>query len=114
MASSSHPTPGSLFGQHNPCNLDKCPAELSIFGYRPSLAANVVFLVLFALIGVVHTYLGVRWRSWGFLTGIWLGCIAEILGYVGRIMAWYNPFSYYAFMIQISKFFHLPFSLPLP
>ncbi len=95
--------PKNLFGPDTPCNLDNCPVEWSMFGYRPSLAANVVFLVLFALIGAVHTYFGVRWRSWGFMTGMLLGCVAEILGYVGRIMMWHDPFSYYGFMIQISK-----------
>ncbi|OAQ98793.1 hypothetical protein LLEC1_08171, partial [Akanthomyces lecanii] len=93
--------PQNLFGPDTPCNLDDCPVEWSMFGYRPSLAANVVFLVLFALIGGVHTYFGVRWRGWGFMTGMLLGCVCEILGYVGRILMWQNPFSYYGFMIQI-------------
>ncbi|OAA56457.1 RTA1 like protein [Cordyceps fumosorosea ARSEF 2679] len=93
--------PQDIFGPNTPCSLDTCPIAWSMFGYRPSLAANVVFLVLFAVIGAAHAYLGVRWRSWGFMTGMLLGCVAEILGYVGRIMMWHNPFSYYGFMVQI-------------
>ncbi|KAM0273378.1 hypothetical protein ACHAPA_001531 [Fusarium lateritium] len=93
--------PEDAFGSDSPCNLDNCPIDWSLYGYRPSLAANIVFVVLFSLIGFVHTYLGFRWKSWGFMTGMLLGCISEIVGYVGRIMMYYNPFSFNAFMIQI-------------
>ncbi|KYK60204.1 RTA1 like protein family [Drechmeria coniospora] len=89
------------FGPDSPCTLDTCPVEWSIYGYRPSLAANVTFLVLFALVGLVHIYLGCRWRSWGFMVGMILGCLSEIIGYAGRIMLWSNPFSFVGFMIQI-------------
>ncbi|KAJ3472240.1 hypothetical protein NLG97_g11160 [Lecanicillium saksenae] len=102
MADGSSPPHGQdIFKPNSPCSPDKCPVEWSMFGYKPSFAANVAFLVLFAVIGLAHTYLGFRWRSWGFMAGIWLGCIAEILGYVGRIMMSHDPFSYYGFMIQI-------------
>lgn len=100
--SSSNGRVQDIFGPNSPCSLNNCPVEWSMLGYRPSLAANVVFLVLFAAVGAVHAYLGVRWRSWGFAAGMLLGCVTEILGYVGRIMMWHNPFSYYGFMIQIS------------
>ncbi|KAM3465064.1 hypothetical protein NHJ6243_001863 [Beauveria neobassiana] len=99
--SSSNGRVQDIFGPNSPCSLNNCPVEWSMLGYRPSLAANVVFLVLFAAVGAVHAYLGVRWRSWGFAAGMLLGCVTEILGYVGRIMMWHNPFSYYGFMIQI-------------
>ncbi|KAF4457496.1 hypothetical protein F53441_546 [Fusarium austroafricanum] len=93
--------PENAFGSDSPCNLDTCPVEWSIYSYRPSLAANIVFVVLFSLIGLTHGYLGFRWKSWGFMTGMLLGCLSEIVGYVGRIMMYYNPFSFNAFMIQI-------------
>ncbi|RGP75554.1 rta1 like family [Fusarium sporotrichioides] len=94
-------SPEDAFGSDSPCDLDTCPIDWSLYGYRPSLAANIVFVVLFSLIGIVHVYLGIRWKSWGFMTGMLLGCISEVIGYVGRIMMWYNPFSFNAFMIQI-------------
>lgn len=99
------PPPGLVtFGGDSPCTLDTCPAEWSIYGYRPSLPANVVFLALFGVIGLGHTYLGIRWKSWGFMTGMLLGCISEIIGYIGRLMLWNNPFSFNAFIIQIGKY----------
>ena len=91
------------FGGDTLCNLDNCPIEWSLYGFRPSLAANVAFLVLFALIGIVHTYLGIRWKSWGFMGGMIAGCISEVIGYLGRIILWNNPFSFIGFMIQIGK-----------
>ncbi|KAK5989936.1 Efflux pump himE [Cladobotryum mycophilum] len=91
----------TAFGKDGVCDLDTCPIEWSIYGYRPSLPANVVFAALFAVIGLVHFYLGFRWRSWGFTTGMLLGCITEVIGYVGRILLWNNPFSFPGFMIQI-------------
>jgi hypothetical protein len=91
------------FGPDSPCTLDLCPIEMSIYQYRPSLPANITLLAVFAVIGVVHSYLGFRWRSWGFAAGMIAGCISEIIGYVGRIMLYNNPFSFEGFMIQIGK-----------
>lgn len=95
--------PGTIiFGPEATCTLDTCPIEWSIYQYRPSFAANITLLVLFGVVGIAHSYLGFRWRSWGFMVGMLLGCISEIIGYVGRILLRENPFSFNAFMIQIS------------
>lgn len=102
--------PGAVgFGPGSNCNLNNCPAEWSIYGYRPSLAANATFLALFVLIGMVHGYLGYRWRSWGFMVGMLLGCMSEVIGYAGRIMLYNNPFSFVGFMVQIGNPSPLPF-----
>ncbi|KAL7950892.1 RTA1 like domain-containing protein [Trichoderma barbatum] len=99
---SQGPPPGTIvFGNDATCNLSNCPAEWSIYGYRPSLAANVVFAALFAIACIVHLYLGIRWRTWGFTIPVIVGCITEIIGYAGRVMLWNNPFSFNGFMIQI-------------
>ncbi|EQL00290.1 sphingoid long-chain base transporter RSB1 [Ophiocordyceps sinensis CO18] len=100
--SSSVPPPGyTTFGPSANCTLDICPEETSIYGYRPSLGANAAFLAIFALLGLVHTYLGVRWKSFGFMSGMLAGCLCEVIGYAGRIMLFNNPFSFGGFMIQI-------------
>jgi predicted ferric reductase len=90
------------FGSNTNCNLDVCPVEWSLYGYRPSREANYTFVALFTLLGLLHVILGVRWKSWGFMVGMILGSLCEVIGYVGRIMLWTNPFHYKAFMIQIS------------
>ncbi|KAI5465471.1 RTA1 like protein-domain-containing protein [Mariannaea sp. PMI_226] len=94
-------TPDEAFGSDSPCKLGLCPIDWSIYTYRPSLAANSVFVALFGLLGLVHFYLGFRWKSWGFMGGMLAGCLSEVIGYVGRILLWDNPFSFNAFMIQI-------------
>ncbi|GFP52068.1 hypothetical protein ACSS6W_003944 [Trichoderma asperelloides] len=95
------PDPIITFGNDVTCNLHNCPVEWSILSYQPSLAANIVFAALFGAIGLVHFYLGFRWRVWGFTFPMLVGCVTEIIGYVGRILLHYNPFSFPGFMIQI-------------
>jgi RTA1 like protein len=82
--------------------LEICPVKYSVYGYRPSLAANSSFIVLFAIAAVIHTYLGFRWRAWFFMACMLLGCVSAVLGYAGRVMMYYNPFNFTAFMLQIS------------
>ncbi|KAH7329366.1 RTA1 like protein-domain-containing protein [Stachybotrys elegans] len=89
------------FGSDANCTLSVCPVEASILGYRPSVPANAFFLAAFGVIGIVHIYFGWRWKSWGFMTGMLLGCASEMIGYGGRLMMYDNPFSFSGFMIQI-------------
>lgn len=95
--------PGTIvFGPKGNCTLDICPLELSVYGYRPSLAANITFICLYSLAMFIHAYLGVRWKSWWFLGCMIVGCINAMLGYAARVAMFYNPFNFAAFMIQIS------------
>ncbi|KAI0166611.1 parasitic phase-specific protein PSP-1 [Xylariaceae sp. FL1272] len=89
------------FGSDETCKLNTCPIEYSIFEYRPSLAANIVFLILYFLLLVLHVGIGVKTRSWAVSGCIWAGCIFNIVGYAGRIIMWQNPFSYPGFILQI-------------
>ncbi|TDZ35758.1 Sphingoid long-chain base transporter RSB1 [Colletotrichum trifolii] len=90
-----------FFGPNANCTLDICSIEYSLYKYRPNLALNVLFLVLFAVAGAVHVFLGIRWRSWWFMSFMLAGCLSEIVGYVGRIIMYQNPFEFVAFMLQI-------------
>ncbi|KAI0385579.1 RTA1 like protein-domain-containing protein [Hypomontagnella monticulosa] len=90
-----------VFGPGGNCTLDICPVEISVYGYRPSLAANVTFLCLYVISASIHIYLGVRWRTWFFMGCMVLGAVNAVLGYAGRIAMYYNPFNFAAFMIQI-------------
>ncbi|AEO68063.1 uncharacterized protein THITE_2117392 [Thermothielavioides terrestris NRRL 8126] len=93
-----------VFGPHANCTLDICPVELSVYGYRPSLAANTTFIALYGLSAVIHTYLGIRWKQWWFMGCMLLAAASAIIGYIGRVMMYYNPFNFSAFMLQISQF----------
>ncbi|KAF4487919.1 parasitic phase-specific PSP-1 [Fusarium agapanthi] len=71
-----------IFGPKANCTLELCPIEMSVYGYRPSLLANITFASLFTLATFVHAYLGFK-------------C------YVARILLWVNPWSFGAFITQI-------------
>ena len=80
------------FREH--CTLETCPLSLSYWAYRPSLAANSFFLAIFGLstsLFLVQAVLSKRFL--GFTIAMVSGCALEVIGYVGRIMSYYNPFS---------------------
>ncbi|OJD10453.1 hypothetical protein AJ78_08545 [Emergomyces pasteurianus Ep9510] len=84
------------------CTLDTCPIETSIYQYRPSLPANATFIALYGLSGLIHLLQLILWRShYAFTILILLGCVGEIIGYVGRLILYNNPFSINGFLIQI-------------
>lgn len=113
---SSSPTPPGpyrapymvVYGPKANCTLELCPVEYSVYGYRPSLAANVAFIALYSVAIAIHTFLGVRWRQWWFMCCMLAGAVNAVLGYVGRLLMYQNPFNFVAFMIQISKSSFLP------
>lgn len=90
-----------LFGPESNCTLDLCPIEWSVYQYRPSLPANAIFIVLYVLAMIAHIYLGIRWRERFFMIFMLLGCLFEIIGYIGRLVLYKNPFSFAGFMLQV-------------
>ena len=91
------------YGPDANCTLELCPLDVTIFHYRPSLAANTVFLVFFAIALLIHMALGIKWRTWVFSSVMALGCLSEVIGYGGRILMWKDPFEFAGFMVQICK-----------
>lgn len=75
------------------CTIDTCPFDLSYWAYRPSLAANSTFLAIFALSLLLFLLQGISSKRFlGFTIAMVSGDILEVLGYVGRVMSYYNPF----------------------
>lgn len=101
--------PGGLitFGPNANCTLELCPIEWSIQQYRPSVPASGIFIALFSLALILHVVQGIRAKTWGFMGSVVAGCVLEIVGYVGRLMIYDNPFSFIGFLLQIS-------ALPVP
>ncbi|KAI1267295.1 parasitic phase-specific protein PSP-1 [Xylariaceae sp. FL1019] len=93
--------PFNPFGPDETCKLNTCNIKYSIFTYRPSLAANAIFLVLYSLLLFLHVGIGIKTKSWAVSGCIWAGCVFNIIGYAGRILMWQNPFSYPGFILQI-------------
>ncbi len=83
------------------CTISTCDIEDSIYEYRPSVSANSILLALFALSLIAHVAQGWIYRYKAFAILMFFGCLAEIIGYVGRLISWNNPFSETGFLTQI-------------
>lgn len=105
MSSSQSTLPNGLitFGPRANCTLDLCPLEASLLQYQPNVPANGIFIAVFGLLMLVHTWQGVKTRTWGFMSSMIVGCILEIVGYVGRLIIHDNPFNFIWFLLQISE-----------
>ncbi|KAK4033604.1 RTA1 like protein-domain-containing protein [Parachaetomium inaequale] len=57
-----------------------------LYRYDPSLAGNIVFVVLFALATIGHVVFLVRKRTWYFIPFV-IACLFETVGYIGRAIA---------------------------
>ncbi|RVX73901.1 hypothetical protein B0A52_02791 [Exophiala mesophila] len=93
------PEPWQAYGPNSTCTLDLCSVKWSVFTYRPSLAANIVFACLFGMAFFIHLYQGWRNKTYFFAGAILCGCAGEVIGYIGRISLYFNPFSFPAFVI---------------
>ncbi|GFN18516.1 hypothetical protein AtubIFM55763_008697 [Aspergillus tubingensis] len=76
------------------CTLTTCPLSDAYVNYVPSLAGNIFYAAVFAALLIAQLILGIRYRTWGYLTGLFGGLLLEIIGYVGRIQMHYNPFKF--------------------
>jgi hypothetical protein len=74
------------------CTFDTCPLNYGFILYIPSLGANAFFLSLFSLFIFVQVYLGIRYRTIGFTTAMFIGIALETIGYVARIQMHSNTF----------------------
>ena len=100
LSPSGYPLIG--FGPNANCTLDTCPVTLSVFQYRPSLAANATLLAVFGVLMCVHGWQGWRTRTWGYMGCVVAGCVLQMVGYGGMIMLYGDPFGFDAFLMQIS------------
>jgi hypothetical protein len=91
------------YGPDENCTLSTCDVRTSLYQYQPSLPSNTIFVVLFGIALVIHVAQGLRWKTWAFMIAMLLGCIAEMVGYGGRLLMHDNPFSFPGFITQIGK-----------
>lgn len=59
------------------CTLDTCDLSLASFSYVPNLAGNALFLAIFAVLLVPQLGLGIRYRTWGFMTALCMGLVRK-------------------------------------
>lgn len=83
------------------CTKATCNASQSIYGYEPSLAATIVFLVVFAVSGSVHLWQGIRTRTYFFSIAMAIGCLASAIGYIAKVLLHNDPFSDLGFKMSV-------------
>lgn len=88
-------------GPGSNCTVEACPIELSVYGYRPTLPGSAAVIALYGICALIQIVVGIRYRTWGFMVAMVLGCIGEIIGYAGRIMLYQEPWGQSGFIIQI-------------
>ncbi|KAF4622696.1 hypothetical protein G7Y89_g14329 [Cudoniella acicularis] len=76
------------------------PDDNNVFGYSPSLAAGIVFLVLFFLSAYVHLFKEFRYKT-AWLDLFVVGASYECLGWIARTAASKCSYSSEMFTMQI-------------
>ncbi|CAF1044396.1 unnamed protein product [Adineta ricciae] len=74
-------------------------ADMSVYGYQPSLGVGITGLTLFTLSTCVHIYQMCKVRMW-WLVVLILGGITEMIGYAARIYSWHDDTNLDAFLAQ--------------
>ncbi|KAL3470840.1 RTA1 like protein-domain-containing protein [Aspergillus californicus] len=77
------------------------------YGYAPSLAAGIVFLVLFGLTMIGHTVQMVWKRTW-WCAVFAIGSLTEVIGWAGRTWSADCPYNGNAFLMQITTLIIAP------
>jgi hypothetical protein len=75
------------------CRLDEqCLSAYSSVHYLPTIPGNAVFLAIFALVLIGQVWLGIKFKSWGYMAAMIGGVVLEIVGYQARISMNIDPF----------------------
>jgi len=83
------------------CTIETCPRSESFLNYDPTLAGNVTYLAIFAALLIAQIGLGVFYKTWGFLLGMFAGLVLEVIGYAGRLILRKNPFLIGNFLLYV-------------
>ena len=84
--------PPQIIQVDNNCTLSTCPIALAEVEYDPSLGGNAFYAAIFSILLLIQIFLGVTYRTWGFLAGSVEGLVLKVVGYAGRIQLHFNPF----------------------
>lgn len=71
------------------------------YGYVPSLAAGIVYCVLFAIAVLYHLVRSVQYRKWPSYL-LFLGALGELIGWAGRTWSSKCPYNSHAFLMQVT------------
>jgi hypothetical protein len=79
----------------------QCPVSATTYGYQPSLSGNSFYIAFFSLCLIAQLIIGTRTRTWTYMIALGIGTFGELVGYVGRVLMHFNPWSGTGFKIQI-------------
>jgi hypothetical protein len=76
-------------------------SDVSNYGYTPSSAWCIIYVVLFSLTALVHSAQAYRSKYWVFFPTLVLGALIEVLGWSGRYWSSQNVTLLDPFLMQI-------------
>lgn len=79
----------------------QCPVGATTYGYYPSSAASIAFIIVFALTCIGQLVLGIRYKTYPYMIAAAIATFGEAVGYGGRLMMHKNPWSDAGFKMQI-------------
>ncbi|WWC87460.1 uncharacterized protein L201_002349 [Kwoniella dendrophila CBS 6074] len=82
--------------------------DSSNYGYIPTEAWCIAFIVLFSVSALVHSYQAFRSKYWIIYPTLILGALVEILGWSGRLWSSRNVLLLTPFLMQISTLIMAP------
>lgn len=90
-------------GKFKLCNdvSPECPVWATTYGYYPSEAASIAFIVVFSLTCVAQLYLGIRYKTYPYMIAAAIATFGEAVGYGGRLIMHKNPWDDAGFKMQI-------------
>ncbi len=84
------------------CTIATCSVkEYGQIQYIPTLPGNAVYAAIFGILLASQLFLGIRYKTWGYLAGMFFGLLLEIVGYIGRIMLHNDIFNKNSFIIYL-------------
>ena len=86
----------------NLCTLQTCDLSLASFDYLPSVPGNALIAAIFGVCIVTQLILGIGKKTFGYMVAMFLGLLAEIIGYVARILLNSSPFDNNNFIMYLT------------
>ncbi|KAK5734861.1 phospholipid-translocating ATPase rsb1 [Elasticomyces elasticus] len=83
------------------CTLETCCLAQSSFLYIPSYGGNIFFAIWFGLMILPQIGLGIRYKTWGFMSAMIIGLALEVIGYAARVQLNNNPFDGDSFLMCV-------------
>ncbi|KAJ7042169.1 RTA1-like protein [Mycena alexandri] len=83
-------------------NTTTIPADENQYGYNPSEAIGILFIVLFGISTTLHVAQATYYKMWWLFPTACLCGVGELVGWSGRLWSSFNPFLSDPFMMQIT------------